>query len=445
MILAKIISSWLVKPIWKLAEVTTDVPEKLLDEKAISWPSSWVTEINALVENFQFMAAILEQKFQEIKTANEQLEERVFERTWELSTANQELIIEIVERKRVADALQQSEAQLIAQAQELKQALYQLKHAQAQLVQTEKMSSLGQLVAGVAHEINNPVSFIYGNVIHAKNYTQDLLKLIELYQQQYTNPPAEIEDKIEHIDLEFLQEDLPNLFNSMEIGAERINDIVNSLRTFSRLDEAEMKAVDIHVGIDSTLMLLKSRLKAPCNAKGGYPEIKVIKDYGDLPIVECYPGQLNQVFLNIFANAIDALEDVLLHRYATASNVQSLQCFTVESCQTHLQSTKYQHSNLDILNLQPASLWIRIRTEIIDKDWVVISITDNGIGINKEVSSKLFEPFFTTKPVGKGTGLGLSISYQIVVEKHGGQLYCISTQGEGTQFIIKIPLRQKNY
>jgi two-component system NtrC family sensor kinase len=445
MIFAKIISNWLVQPIWKLAEVTTDVPDKLLEHKAISWPSSWVTEINALLDNFQFMATTLEQKFQEIQTAKEQLEERVFERTWELSQANQELQIEIAERKRVAEALQQSEAQSRAQAQELEQTLYQLKHTQSKLIQTEKMSSLGQLVAGVAHEINNPVSFIFGNVLHAKNYTQDLLELIELYQQEYPNPTAELEEKIEDIDLEFIQEDLPNLFISMQVGSERINEIVKSLRNFSRLDEAEVKAVDIHVGIDSTLMLLKSRLKAPCNGKGGYPEIQVIKEYGNLPIVECYPGQLNQVFMNIFSNAIDALEDVLLHRYATASNVEKLPDCTIESGQENLQVEQFKYSKFDILNLQYASFWIRISTEVIDKDWVEIRIADNGIGINKEIYSKLFDPFFTTKPVGKGTGLGLSISYQIIVEKHGGKLYCISEQGEGTEFIIKIPLLQPNY
>lgn len=444
-IFANIISGWLVKPIQKLAEVTTDVPDKLLDQKAISWPSSWVSEINTLLNNFQFMSVTLEQKFQEIQSAKEELEERVQDRTKELLTTNHELKLEITERHRVTEALQESESQLRAKTQNLKQALSELKKAQTKLVQTEKMSSLGQLVAGVAHEINNPVSFIYGNLLHAKNYTQDLLRLVELYQKQYPHPTTEIEEEIEAIDLEFIQKDLPNILNSMEVGSERINAIVKSLRNFSRLDEAEVKAVDIHVGIDSTLMLLKSRLKAPCNGRGGYPEIEVIKEYGDLPIVECYPGQLNQVFMNILVNAIDALEDALLHRYATESTAQRLQCCPVESSQKNLQYAKYQHSNLPTFNLQPATFWIRISTEVIDENWVKISIADNGIGINKEVYSKLFDPFFTTKPVGKGTGLGLSISYQIVVEKHGGQLYCISEKGKGTEFIIKIPLQQLSY
>lgn len=445
LIFANMISRWLVNPIKKLAEVTTDVPDKLLDQKAISWPTSWVTEINALLDNFQFMAATLEQKFQEIQTAKEQLEERVFERTWELSTANRELEIEVAQRKRVAEALQKSEAQLRAKTQKLKQALSELKHAQAQLIQTEKMSSLGQLVAGVAHEINNPVNFIYGNLSHTKNYTEDLLKLVELYQDQYPHPTAEIEEEIEAIDLKFLQKDLPNILNSMEVGAERINEIVKSLRNFSRLDEAAVKAVDIHLGIDSTLMLLKNRLKDPCNGKSGYSEIEVIKEYADLPMVECYPSQLNQVFMNILVNAIDALEDLLVQQYDSASQVQKLEAYQIESSQNNPQAAKYQHSNLQTLNLQPATFWIRICTEVIDGDWVKISIADNGIGINKEVYSKLFDPFFTTKPVGKGTGLGLSISYQIVVERHGGQLYCISEQGEGTEFIIKIPLHQPTY
>ncbi|MFB8790414.1 MAG: ATP-binding protein [Potamolinea sp.] len=445
LIFANIISRWLVKPIRKLAEVTTDVPDKLLDQKAISWPTSWVTEINALLDNFQFMAATLEQKFQEIKSAKEQLEERVEERTRELSTANRELEAEVAQRKRVAEALQKSEAQLRAKTQKLKKTLSELKHAQAQLIQTEKMSSLGQLVAGVAHEINNPVNFIYGNLSHTKNYTEDLLKLVELYQEQYPHPTAEIEEEIEAIDLEFLQKDLPNILNSMEVGADRINEIVKSLRNFSRLDEAAVKAVDIHVGIDSTLMLLKNRLKAPCNGKSGYSEIEVIKEYADLPMVECYPSQLNQVFMNILVNAIDALEDLLVQQYDSTFQVQKLEACQIESSQNNLQAAKYQPSNLQTLNLQPATFGIRICTEVIDGDWVKISIADNGIGIKKEVYSKLFDPFFTTKPVGKGTGLGLSISYQIIVERHGGQLYCISEQGEGTEFIIKIPLRQQTY
>jgi signal transduction histidine kinase len=406
--LANVISRWLAQPILQLAEVTTDLPDKLLDPKAIHWPNSWITEMNTLVSNSQFMAGLLEQKFQEINAAKEQLEQRVQERTKELSTANQELEIEVAERQRVAEALQESEALLRMQAKDLEIALYELKHTQAQLVQTEKMSSLGQLVAGVAHEINNPINFIYGNLIHAQGSTQDLLRLVELYQQHCPNCPSIIQGEIEAIDLDFLKDDLPKLMDSMQVGAERIHEIVQSLRSFSRLDEAEVKAVDIHEGIDSTLMILKNRLKATFNS----PCIEVIKKYGQLPLVECYPGQLNQVFMNILVNAIDSLEEKL--------------SYTKEENGLYLGGLP----------------WIQICTEIIGKEWVAIRIIDNGMGIPKDQSMKLFDPFYTTKPIGKGTGLGLSISYQIIVEKHGGKLYCIAEPKQGAEFIIEIPLRQ---
>lgn len=406
--LANAISRWLAQPILQLAEVTTDLPDKLLDQKAIHWPKSWVTEMNTLVSNSQFMAGLLEQKFQEINTAKEQLEQRVQERTKELSTANQELEIEVAERQRVADALQESEALLKTQAKDLETALYELQHTQAQLVQNEKMSSLGQLVAGVAHEINNPINFIYGNLIHAQDYTQDLLRLVELYQQYCPNSLPIIQEEIEAIELEFLKDDLPKLMDSMQVGAERIHEIVQSLRSFSRLDEAEVKAVDIHEGIDSTLMILKSRLKSTLK----HPGIEVIKEYGQLPLVECYPGQLNQVFMNILVNSIDSLEE------------------------------KFTYNAEDKGSSLGSLPWIRICTEIVDEDWVAIRIIDNGIGITKDQSCKLFDPFFTTKPIGKGTGLGLSISYQIIVEKHGGKLYCVAEPKLGAEFIIEIPLRQ---
>jgi signal transduction histidine kinase len=431
LILASIISHWLAKPLHRLAIVTTDVPDKLLDQKAIAWPSSWVTEINSLVDNFKYMAGTLEQKFQEIKSAKEQLEQRVQERTRELSAANRELKAEVAERKRVAEALQQSEALSRAQAQKLEKALSELQHTQTQLIQTEKMSSLGQLVAGVAHEINNPVNFIYGNLIHAKDYTQDLLGLVQIYQQQYPNPPRTIQEEIEIIDLEFLRDDLPKLLDSMQVGAERIHEIVNSLRNFSRLDESEIKEVDIHEGIDNTLMILKNRLKASLLTQGGqHLGIQVIKEYGDLPLVECYAGKLNQVFMNILVNAIDALEEL---------NVKRL---NVESGDSNVDNASISLNNRQPVNLQSATPWIRIRTQLVEGDWVTIRIADNGIGITQNLSSKLFDPFFTTKPVGQGTGLGLSISYQIVVERHGGKLECLSNPEQGTEFIIKIPRRQ---
>ena len=219
--------------------------------------------------------------------------------------------------------------------------------------------------------------------------------------------------------------DLTQLQDSMKVGAERIREIVRSLRTFSRLDESESKAVDIHSGIESTLMILQSRLRG----KPGCPTISVIKEYGELPLVECYPGKLNQVFMNILVNAIDAIASRLL-----ANANDALEELKFEGLEDNIQS----------VNLQPATPWIRIRTEVVEDDWVVIRIADNGIGITQELSSKMFDPFFTTKLVGQGTGLGLSISYQIVVERHGGKLDCISKPQQGAEFIIKIPRRQSS-
>jgi PAS domain S-box-containing protein len=313
-----------------------------------------------------------------------------------------------------------AEARERKKARELEQTLRELRQTQAQLIQSEKMSSLGQLVAGIAHEINNPVSFVYGNIEYANQYIQDLLRLIRCYQQHYPTPPAEIKAEMEAIDFEFLVDDLANLLDSMKVGAERICAIVQSLRNFSRLDEAEIKAVDLHEGIDSTLLILQPRLKA----KGKESEIQILKEYGNLPLIECYPGQLNQVFMNLLTNAIDALEE---KRVASGSEIPT------------------------------ASPYIRIRTEIKDNDLplngdncavpdssasltrVVIRIADNGSGMTEAVRRRLFDPFFTTKPMGKGTGLGLSISYQIVVEKHKGQLLINSEVGKGSEFIIELP------
>ncbi len=324
------------------------------------------------------------------------------------------ILQDITERKR-------TEAQLKQQAADLEEALQELQQAQAQIVQSEKMSSLGQLVAGVAHEINNPVSFIFGNLAHANKYTQDLLRLLELYKEYHPNPHPAIQAEAEEIDLDFLIEDLPKLLNSMKVGADRIQKIVASLRTFSRMDEAEMKEVNIHDGIDSTLMILQSRIKAHDER----PAIEIIKDYGDLPPVECYAGQLNQVFMNILSNAIDALEENFLSgKKRTALN----------------EGVSTPNAQLLTLNSPPT---ITIRTQYLDNDCVKISIADNGPGIPKEMRQRLFDPFFTTKPVGKGTGMGLSISYQIVAEKHRGSLYCLSEPGKGAEFVIQIPLRQK--
>ena len=316
-------------------------------------------------------------------------------------------------------ALQQSEARSRAQALQLKHAMRDLQQTQMQLVQTEKMSSLGQLVAGIAHELNNPINFISGNVFHAKAYIQDLVSLLHLYQQQYPNSTPKIQAEREAIELDFLIEDLTKIVNSMKMGTDRIQQLVLSLRNFSRLDEAQKKPVDIHDGLESTLLILQHRLKSHAEC----PAIQIIKEYGNLPLVECYAGQLNQVFMNLLANAIDALEE------------------SVVSCPQPVASGNTQRT-MDHGQQTTPTIWIR--TEVSDDSSVTIRIADNGPGMTEKVRQRLFDPFFTTKPVGKGTGLGLSISYQIVVEKHGGQLTCVSAPGEGAEFAIAIPLQQHN-
>ncbi len=305
------------------------------------------------------------------------------------------------------DRLEKVAAERTVKSQELEKTLQELQQTQAQLVQTEKMSSLGLLVAGFAHEINNPINFIYGNIHHASEYARDLLELVQLYQKYDLNPRSEIAEYLENIDFNFVSDDLPKLLSSMKIGADRILQLVKSFRNFSRLDEGEMKPVNIHEGIDSTLLILQIRLKAQPDR----PPIQVVKKYGNLPLVECYSGELNQVFMNIIANAIDVIESYNLER-------------------------GYQEA---IAN--PCA--IAITTEYSTPDRITVRIADNGPGMAEKVKQRLFDPFFTTKPVGKGTGLGLSISYQIVVEKHKGFLRCESAPGQGTEFSIEIPLRQE--
>ncbi|MBD2412760.1 serine/threonine protein kinase [Nostoc calcicola FACHB-389] len=295
------------------------------------------------------------------------------------------------------------------QAQKLEFTLKQLQATQLQMIQREKMSGLGQLVAGIAHEINNPINFIYGNISHANQYIEDMLHLIKIYHKIYPNLTPQMLAEQEDIDLQFLIEDLPKLLSSMKVGADRIRQIVLSLRNFSRLDEAEMKPVNIHEGIDSALLILQHRLKT----ESANSKIQIIKNYGSLPLVDCYPSQLNQVFMNLLANAIDALEDYNSHR------------------------------SLEEAELNPA--YIKITTELLEQNLLAIHIADNGYGMTSDILSQIFNPFFTTKPIGKGTGLGLSISYTIIVEKHGGKISCNSVPREGTEFIIELSISQKKF
>jgi two-component system, NtrC family, sensor kinase len=300
------------------------------------------------------------------------------------------------------------------QARQLEFALQDLQQTESHLLQSEKMASLGQMVAGIAHEINNPVSFITGNLSHANTYIQELLKLVYHYQQYYPNPHPVLQEYIEEIDVEFLLEDLPKILASMQIGSDRIHEIVLSLKNFSRVDEAQMNPVNLHEGLDSTILILHNRLKP----SGNNPGIMIVKEYGDLPLVECHYGQINQVFMNIISNAIDALEN---HPEPTKNITIS-----TSVCQQNLEQDCFENTST-CQNSAPANS-------------VIIRIRDNGIGMTPTVIEHLFDPFFTTKPVGKGTGLGLSISHQIIVEKHGGILKCLSEPEKGTEFWIQIPI-----
>ncbi|WP_228022047.1 sensor histidine kinase [Vasconcelosia minhoensis] len=320
-----------------------------------------------------------------------QAERRLQAAKWQLEQSNASLEVSKTALRQKADTLEQT--------------LQELKKTQAQMVHNEKMSSLGLLVAGIAHEINNPVNFVYANLDFVEDYARDLLDFVRLHQRHYPNPAREIQSAAKAIDLAFLQQDLLRILKSMRVGSERIREIVLSLRMFSRSDEAALKPIDIHEGIESTLLILSHRLQAQPKR----PEIEVIRDYDTaLPLVECYPGPLNQVFLNILANAIDAIEEAAI-------------------AQSEAEFPTGQ---------------IKIRTSVVEEQ-VEIAIADTGTGIPEAVQKQLFDAFFTTKPVGKGTGLGMSVSHQIVTEKHRGKLTYFSTLGRGTEFVIQLPIQQR--
>ncbi|MFS0518115.1 ATP-binding protein [Nostoc sp. UIC 10607] len=362
-------SRWITQPILQMNRASQAMASGNLDQ---TLDIKNIQELNVLSHSFNHMAGQLRESFTALENGKAELEDRVEERTTELKTA-----------------------------------LTELQHTQAQMVQSEKMSSLGQLVAGVAHEINNPVNFIHGNITYLNEYTQDLLRMIQLYQQRHPSNDPEVQALAEEIDLEFLIEDLQKMLTSMKMGTDRIRNIVLSLRNFSRIDEAEFKAVDLHEGIESTLLILQYRLKD----KPERPAIVLIRDYGKLPQVECYPGQLNQVLMNILVNAIDALDEV--------------------------------NANRTVQEMEANPSQIIIRTSISNSQSVEIAIADNAGGMPEQVKNRIFNPFFTTKPVGKGTGMGMAISYQIITEKHGGKLECFSTLGEGSEFIIQLPTQQQ--
>ena len=369
----------------------------------------------------RFLSRSITKPLQQLTTATKQISTGQWGQTIDLQTNDElttlanafnhmsdELYSVVESLKLQTHELEQSKHFAQARADELEKTLQELNKTQEQLIQQEKMSSLGQMVAGVAHEINNPVTFIQGNVEPAQEYVEDLLTLIELYQKHYPNPHGEILAEQDAIDLPFVKEDLVKLLLSMSMGAERITAIVNSLRTFSRLDEALCKSVDLHVCIDSTLVILEHRLKG----KGKRPAVDVIKDYGELSSIECFAGQLNQVFMNLLANAIDAFEE--------------------------------QHEMLISDSEENIHRQIRIRTAMTSNNYVLIQIGDNAGGMPEKVRSRIFDPFYTTKPVGKGTGLGLAISYQIVTDLHRGHLTCRSVPGKGTDFFIEIPSSQSS-
>ena len=371
-------SQWVVRPLDRLIIAARAMTGGELDQYV---KAREVREIQILADTFNEMAQQLQESFVALR-----------ENQAALQQSKDELEVRVDER-----------------TVELTQVLVNLRQTQTQLIQTEKMSSLGQMVAGVAHEINNPVNFIYGNVTHAQEYSETMFKVLDLYLKNYPNPVPEIIEVLEESELDYLRQDLPKILDSMKLGSTRIRGIVQSLRTFSRLDESDMKDVDIHENLDSTLLILQNRFKT----KSDHPEILIVKEYGDLPQVECYAGQLNQVFMNLLSNAIDALEE--RNRQLTETQIAA---------------------NPSRIIIQTSLI-----TDAQSKPQVKIAVIDNAQGMPPAVIAKIFDPFYTTKEIGKGTGLGLAISYQIVVERHQGTLECHSQVGQGTEFVITIPTK----
>ncbi len=317
----------------------------------------------------------------------------------------EEVIARLKLHLKISNLTRTLEERVQERTTELTESLQKLQQTQLQLIQREKMSTLGQLVAGIGHEINNPIGSIGGNLFHIKEYANYLLRLVTLQQKYLPHPSPEIEELVDEIDLEYLAEDMPKLLESMYQGISRLKNISMSLRTFARADISSKVDFQVHEGIDSTLMLLKHRLKADEN----HLEIQVVKQYGELPPISCYSGQLNQVFMNIIANAIDAFDE--LNKNRSAQEIVA----------------------------RPNIITITTSVDV-EQETVTICIKDNGPGMTPEVQARIFEQSFTTKPVGKGTGLGLAISYQIIVDKHNGQINCVSTPGDGTNFIITLPI-----
>ncbi|AFY39258.1 integral membrane sensor signal transduction histidine kinase [[Leptolyngbya] sp. PCC 7376] len=360
------------------------------------------TEVGVIAERYNRVMERLQVALEHSETLAAELEFKVIERTRALTITNKNLEIEINEHRKTEDALRQSQVGLQEFANTLAFTLNELKSTQAQLIQSEKMSSLGEMVASIAHEINNPINYVYGNLKYIDEYTDSLIELIHVYQSYLAPVPKEVHDQLEELEMDFIMEDLPKILDSMRDGSERIQNLVLSLRNFSRLDEASQKRVDIHEGIESTLLLLQRRMER----YPGQEPIEVISDFGSLPMIECHPSQLNQVFMNLLSNSMDVLDE----------------CY--EENPEHF-----------------GKIWVTTRQ--VESNTVQVTIADDGKGIPEEIRAKLFDPFFTTKPVGKGTGLGLSICYQIIVEKHSGKIWCEPNFPEGAKFVCEFPISPK--